>query len=120
MTDITMDNYKNIDLGKYQDLLDIDANVHRIVKNLELLAYINPLNISQERKDFFKSKYTYEPNFKYRKLKFKPYKLHRMFYSQRLERIEDEDIRSLYKDIIYTYSGLVQCMETISESSSKF
>lgn len=120
MTDITMDKYKNIDLDKYQDLLDIDANLHRIVKNLELLAYINPLNIAQERKDFFKSKYTYEPNFKYRKLKFKPYKLHRMFYSQRLERIDDEDIRSMYKDVIYTYSGLVQCMETISEPTSKF
>lgn len=120
MTDITLDKRKNIDLEKYQDLLDIDANVHRIVKNLELLAYINPLNIAQERKEFFKSKYTYKPNFKYRKLKLKPYKLHRMFYSQRLERIEDEDIRSLYKDMIYTYSGLVQCIETISEPNSKF
>ncbi|MFT6196682.1 MAG: hypothetical protein ACJAXY_001007 [Nonlabens sp.] len=120
MTDTTLNKHRNIDLHKYQDVLDIDANIHRIVKNLELLAYINPLNIAQERKEFFKSKYTYEPNFKYRKLQFKPYKLHRMFFSQRLERIEDEDIRSLYKDIIYTYSGLVQCIETIREPNSKF
>ncbi len=120
MIDTTLPKYKNIDFHTYQDVFEIDTNIHRIVKNLELLAYINPLNIAQERKEFFKSKYTYEPKFKYRKLKFKPYKLHRMFYSQRLERIEDEDIRSLYKDIIYTYSGLVQCIETISEPNSKF
>ncbi|PZX37911.1 uncharacterized protein (TIGR02421 family) [Nonlabens dokdonensis] len=120
MTDMMSNNTTDTDLSQYQDVLDIDANIHRIVKNLELLAYINPLNIAQERKEFFKSKYTHEPKFKYRKLKFKPYKLHRMFFSQRLERIEDEDIRSLYKDIIYTYSGLVQCIETISESNSKF
>ncbi|WP_303686784.1 flavohemoglobin expression-modulating QEGLA motif protein [Nonlabens dokdonensis] len=120
MTDMMPKNSPDIDLSKFQDVLDIDANIHRIVKNLELLAYINPLNISQERKEFFKSKYIHEPQFKYRKLKFKPYKLHRMFFSQRLERIEDDDIRSLYKDIIYTYSGLVQCIETIREPSSKF
>lgn len=99
---------------------DIDANVHRLVRNIELLAYINPLNIAQERKNFFKEKYNYEPEFKYRKVKFKPYKLHRLFFSQRLERIEQESVQSLYKDIIYTYSGLVQCIETIKEPSNKF
>ncbi|MGJ8685052.1 MAG: flavohemoglobin expression-modulating QEGLA motif protein [Nonlabens sp.] len=99
---------------------DIDANVHRLVRNIELLAYINPLNIAQERKLFFKEKFNYEPVFNYRKVKFKPYKLHRLFFSQRLERIEDESIQSLYKDVIYTYSGLVQCIETIKEPSNKF
>jgi uncharacterized protein (TIGR02421 family) len=37
------------------------------------------------------------------------------FFSQRLERIEDDDIRSLYEDIIYDYSGLVECIETIGQ-----
>lgn len=120
MIDTTAAKNKNTVLHEYQDVIDIDANIHRIVKNLELLAYINPLNIAQERNQFFKSKYTYLPKFKYRKLQFKPYKLHRLFYSQRLERIQDDAIRAFYKDIIYTYSGLVQCIETISEPSSKF
>jgi hypothetical protein len=43
-----------------------------------------------------------------------------MFYRQRLKRIEDKGIRSLYKDVIYTYSGLLHCIETISEPNSKF
>ncbi|PQJ33211.1 hypothetical protein BST92_11430 [Nonlabens arenilitoris] len=101
-------------------IYDIDANVHRLVSKIELLAYINPLNIAQERKNFFKEKFNYQPDFKYRKVKFKPYKLHRLFFSQRLERVEDELIQSLYKDIIYTYSGLVQCIETIKEPGNKF
>ncbi|WP_124981469.1 flavohemoglobin expression-modulating QEGLA motif protein [Nonlabens xiamenensis] len=105
---------------EYKSLFEIDANIHRFVRNLELLAFINPLNIAQERKQFFREKFNYEPQFKYRKVKFNPYKLHRLFYSQRLERIEDETIKSLYKDIIYTYSGLVQCIETIAEPNSKF
>jgi hypothetical protein len=101
-------------IEKYQSLFDIDANLNRLVKNIELLKYINPLNIESEKKKFFASKFKYNPDFHYPKLKFNGYKLHRLFYSQRLERIEDDDIRQLYEDIIYEYSGLIECIETIN------
>lgn len=100
-------------VAKYQSLFDIDSNLNRLVKNIELLNYINPLNYEQEKKQFFSSKYNYEPKFKYPKKKFNGYKLHRLFFSQRLERIEDEDIRKLYEDIIYDHSSLIECIETI-------
>lgn len=99
---------------EYQDLFDIDANLNRLVKKIELLNYINPLNIEREKKQFFSSKYTYDPVFKYPKIKFNGYKLHRLFFSQRLERIEDDDVRQLYEDVIYEYSGLIECIETIN------
>lgn len=99
----------------HQDLFDIDANLNRLVKRIELLNYINPLNIESEKKQFFTSKYNYTPHFKYPKIKFNGFKLHRLFYSQRLERILDDDIRQLYEDIIYEYSGLIECIETIGQ-----
>ncbi len=98
---------------EFQDVFDIDDNLNRLVKNIELLNYINPLNINVEKKKFFSSKYNYEPNFHYPKIKFDGYKLHRLLFSNRLERIEDNDIRQLYEDIIYEYSGLIECIETI-------
>ncbi|SFN68501.1 conserved hypothetical protein [Bizionia echini] len=101
--------------NNYQDLFEIDTNLNRLVKKIELLNYINPLNIESEKKQFFASKYTYEPNFKYPKVKFNGYKLHRLFFSQRLERIEDNDIRQLYEDIIYEYSGKIECIDTINQ-----
>lgn len=100
---------------EFQAVFDIDSNLDRLVKNIELLNYINPLNIAAEKKKFFSSKYNYEPEFKYPKIKFNGYKLHRLFFSQRLERIEDDDIRQLYEDIIYEYSGLIECIETIGQ-----
>ncbi|WP_299113308.1 flavohemoglobin expression-modulating QEGLA motif protein [uncultured Winogradskyella sp.] len=100
---------------EFQELFDIDANLNRLVKNIELLNYINPLNIASEKKKFFASKYNYEPEFKYRKVRFNGYKLHRLFFSQRLERIENEDIRQLYEDVIYEYSGLIECIQTIGQ-----
>ncbi len=103
-----------------QVVLEIDENIHRLVRNLELLAYINPLNIAQERKKFYKEKFKYNPQFNYRKVKFDTYKLHRLFYSQRLKDIDDLVVRNLYKDIVYTYSGMVQCIETISQPDNKF
>lgn len=119
MTDTTQKISHSTDLN-IDSLLDIDSNIHRLIKRLELLAHINPQNIAQERKRFFQSKYSENPQFKYRKYKFTPYKIHRLFFSQRLERIDDESIRELYKDVIYFYSGLVQCIETIREDTSKF
>jgi len=98
---------------EFKELFDIDANLHRLVRSIELLNYVNPMNIAAEKKKFFAAKYQYEPKFNYPKIRFNGYKLHRLFFSQRLERIEDEAIRQLYEDIIYEYSGLIECIETI-------
>jgi len=98
---------------EFHNVFDIDANINRLVQNIELLNYINPLNISVEKKRFFSAKFNYEPQFKYPKIRFNGYKLHRLFFSQRLERIEDDDIRQLYEDVIYEYSGLIECIQTI-------
>ncbi|WP_136465766.1 flavohemoglobin expression-modulating QEGLA motif protein [Flagellimonas onchidii] len=100
---------------EYGNLFEIDANLDRLVHRIELLGYVNPLNIEKEKQRFFTSKYTVEPEFKYPKLKFDPYKLHRLFFSQRLERINDERIRRLYQEVIYHYSNMIQCIETIGK-----
>ena len=102
-------------IAQHTDLFKIDGNINRLVRSIELLNYLNPLNIEQEKKTFFKSKYTYEPNFKYRKFRFNPYKMQRLFFSQRLELIEDESIRAFYEEIIYEYSGLISCIECIGQ-----
>lgn len=100
---------------EYPALFEIDANLDRLVKDIELLSYLNPINIEAEKRRFFTSKYTEEPIFKYRKIKFSPYKLQRKFFNQRLEHIKDDEIRTLYRDIVYEYSGLIECIETIGK-----
>lgn len=99
----------------YAGIFEIDANINRLVHRIELLNYVNPTNISKSKKDFFKTNFSQNPKFKYPKLDFNTYKLQRLFFSQRLERIEEGFIRDLYEDIIYDYSGLIQCIETIGK-----
>ncbi|WP_239000364.1 flavohemoglobin expression-modulating QEGLA motif protein [Hyunsoonleella ulvae] len=94
-------------------LLEIDKNIDMLVKQIELLSYVNPINIEEEKERFFASKYLTDPIFQYPNINFDKFKLHRELFTQPLEQITDKDIRNLYEDIIYAYSGLIQCIENI-------
>ncbi|WP_303317815.1 tyrosine/phenylalanine carboxypeptidase domain-containing protein [Flavivirga abyssicola] len=102
-----------------QALLQIDKSIDSLVKQIELLSFVNPINIEEEKTRFFSSKYLTDPVFKYPNINFDKFKLHRELFTQSLELIEDSEIKNLYEDIIYEYSGLIQCIETIG-SGKKF
>lgn len=109
---------KNADLS-VRALMEIDTNIDQLVKEVELLSYVNPVNIEEAKERFFRSKYLTDPEFSYPQIDFDRFRLHRELFTQPLEHIEDNEIRQLYEDIIYTYSGLIQCIETIG-SGKKF
>lgn len=108
------------DGSPYASLFEIDQNLDRLVREIDLLNYLNPLNIEQEKKRFFASKFSEDPVFKYRKIKFSPFNLQREFFSQRLEDIPDEKLQKLYHDTIYEYSGLVQCIASVGQKNKFF
>lgn len=103
-------------IQQFPNVFAIDADLDRLVKKIELLTYLNPLNIEKEKHRFFSSKYVDEPVFKYKKLQFDPYKLNRLFFSQRLERIKDEQIMKFYREVVYYYANMIQCIETIGQN----
>jgi len=96
-------------------LFQIDTYIDNLVKRIELLSYVNPTNIEEEKSRFFASKYLSDPIFTYPTLDFDKFKLHREFFTQAIEVIEDEELKSLYEEIVYFYSGLVRCIETVGE-----
>lgn len=100
---------------KTASLFKIDNYVDSLVKKIELLSYVNPTNIEEQKQLFFDSNYFTDPSFVYPKRDFDKFKLHREFFTQPLEEIEDERLRNLYEEIIYFYSGLIQCIETVGE-----
>lgn len=98
-----------------EQMFKIDAQLHQLVQKIELLHYINPINIEQEKRKFFASKYNENPNFKYKKLDFNAHLLQQQLFSQDIESIKDEETQSFYREVIYDYSGLIQCIETIGK-----
>ncbi len=100
---------------EYPKVFEIDANLDRLIHNIELLGHVNPINVEKEKHRFFASKYSIEPQFNYPKVKFRPYKLQRAFFAQPLEEVKDDVIRKIYKDVINFYSNMIQCIETIGK-----
>ncbi len=96
-------------------LFEIDTYLDELVQKIELLSYINPTNIEEEKKRFFASKCKIDPVFTYPKMDFDKFKLHREMFILPIEHINDEVLKKLYEDIIYFYSGLIQCIETVNE-----
>lgn len=101
----------------YSSVYKIDQSINKLVNKIELLNYVNPININLTKKAFFSSKFNSNPLFKYPKIPFNGYDLHQKFFSHQLDSITDLKVRQLYEDIIYRYSGLVECIETIGHSN---
>ncbi|HBY67872.1 MAG TPA: DUF1704 domain-containing protein, partial [Flavobacteriaceae bacterium] len=102
-------------IDTYPNLFRIDYNLNKLVQKIEVLNFVNPINIEQEKRNFFASKYNVNPNFKYRKLDFNAHKLQQELFSQDIDSIKDEETRAFYREVIYDYSGLVQCVETVGQ-----
>ncbi len=96
-----------------KELLRVDNDLYELVKNFELLQFVNPINIEKEKRAFFKSKFTVNPSFKYRPIKIDPYLLKRKLYSIKADYIEDIEIQKLYETTISAYADKIDLLATI-------
>lgn len=94
-------------------LFKVDQRLHELVRKIELLNYVNPINIEHQKRNFFAHRFLVEPKFHYRKLDFDPHELQRELYSIDIDRVGDEASHDFYKDVIAEYSGLIECIESI-------
>ena len=78
----------------------IDNQLYRLLKNFEMLTYINPINVKSEKVRFFKSKFTVNPNFKYKPIKINPYELTKSLHAIDTTKIDDITIRHLYESVV--------------------
>ncbi|MFT4601251.1 MAG: hypothetical protein ACI857_001429 [Arenicella sp.] len=83
-----------------QSIQKVDAHLFRLLKNFELLTYVNPINVKSEKERFFKSKFTVNPNFRYKPIKINPYELTKKLHAIDTTKIEDITIRHLYESVI--------------------
>ncbi|MEE4215170.1 MAG: tyrosine/phenylalanine carboxypeptidase domain-containing protein, partial [Bacteroidales bacterium] len=96
-----------------KELLKVDRRLFRVARTFEILNYVNPVNIDQARKDFFRSKYKRNPSFKYKQLAINPFDFKRELYSIPVEDIHDVAVRKLYQDVIDSYADKVDIIASI-------
>ncbi|MFT7666655.1 MAG: hypothetical protein ACI9O8_000992 [Patiriisocius sp.] len=107
-------NDKNmlLDNSITKSIQKIDNQLYKLLKNFEMLTYINPINVNSEKVRFFKSKFTVNPNFKYKPIKINPYELTKSLHSIDTTEIDDITIRHLYESVI------IGCIDKINLLSS--
>ncbi len=114
-----MTNWKHNGVAKLLDtkidknILSVDRGLHRLLKNFELLAYVNPINNSAEQKRFIKNKCTEPPKFKYSPIKINAYELKQELSNLRVQDIADITIRHLYESTINCYFDKVDMLSSL-------
>jgi len=101
-------------------ILSIDKKLYQLTKDFEILNYINPVNIEAAKRDFFKSKFTANPNFVYKPLNINPHEFKRSLYSINVEKIHDISWRILYQDIISSYADKIDIIHSIGTDKFKY
>lgn len=105
-------------LGKDIDeaVMKVDAGLYRLLRNFELLAYVNPNNNPAEKKKFLKNKHTEPPRFKYSPIKIDAYRLKQELSNLRVQDISDITIRHLYESVINSYFDKIDLLSSLNTS----
>jgi len=91
----------------------VDTALYRVAKGIDTLRYINPVNLTQERKRFFAKQCSYTPQFRYRQLKIDPFAFRKKLYAIGVDTIQDVSIRQLYRSTIDMLAQKVDLLTTI-------
>lgn len=91
----------------------LDLSLFRLVDKVELLEYVNPINLKGEKRKFFKLHGRENPQFHYRPIKLDPFTIKQQLYSLPVAQVEDLDLRSLYRDTINAYADKIDQLATL-------
>jgi uncharacterized protein (TIGR02421 family) len=94
-------------------VLKVDMALYRLVKDFEILTYVNPINTEHEKKLFFQHKYQINPKFRYSHLTINPFELKRKLYKIQVEQISDIHIQNMYKEVIDAYADKVDMLANL-------
>ncbi len=118
-------NFTNWSLTKNNKLLPksldntvkkVDRKLFKLVKDFELLNFVNPINLEKEKKRFFKSNFTENPEFNYKPIQVDPFLLKRQLHNLDLETINDISIQNMYEATVNGYIDKIEMMAALGTS----
>ena len=95
------------------EVLLLDKKLFSLCKSIETLNFINPINLTMQRKLFFKKNSYILPNFHYKQLDINPYKFREQLYKLPVEDVYDADIQQLYRHVIDNLASKIDLLTTI-------
>lgn len=94
-----------------------DRNLATLVENLDILETISPINFKAEREAFFQSHYSVNPSFHYREATHDSFTIKRALFNLPVEDLPDEDLYTLYHDVIASYADKLDQIVTIGSQN---
>ncbi|MEM7162616.1 MAG: tyrosine/phenylalanine carboxypeptidase domain-containing protein [Bacteroidota bacterium] len=98
------------------ELERVDYSLHQLVKEIEILNFINPTNVETERKKFIQSRGRYTPQFKYKNPSVNFASLKRKLNKIPIEVIGDDSLEFLYEQTIQSFCDRLDILNTIDTS----
>ncbi|GAB2188656.1 flavohemoglobin expression-modulating QEGLA motif protein [Sessilibacter sp. MAH2] len=92
--------HNSTDLEKARKL---DSALYDLVRDVDVLEAIAPQNFQEQKKIFFESNFSINPEFTYKKSPFNSFQKKRALYNLPVEDILDEDLAFLYAEVIESY-----------------
>ena len=111
-------SFNLLDKGDDPELLKVDKKLFNLLRNFELLAFVNPNNTRQEQKKYMRSKAKLNPKFTYAPIKIHPFELKRELSQVNLQKISDVNIRHMYEDAVNAHFDKIDMLGTLD--SKKF
>lgn len=99
-----------------QELIEFDSEFYEITKTINILSAVNPTNFDQQKKTFFDSHFSIEPEFTYEGSKLDVFATKRRLLNLPLEKVVDEDLTEIYFDTIDSYLDKVDQFNSIGTS----
>ena len=109
-----LSNISLLDKNINTNLQKIDKDIYNLLKHIEVLAVVNPINTNIEKNKFFKGKYSEIPKFKYNPISIDAYNLKQNLLSIPLQNIQDVTIRNLYTSVINSYFDKIDMISSLN------
>lgn len=97
------------------EVLKFDHLFYRICKGINILNFVNPVNLNQEKKLFFKKRFLVNPAFRYRQLNIRPYDFKEKLYRLPVDKIKDISIQTMYRETINSFADKIELLAHIGK-----
>lgn len=101
-------------------ILKIDDALYKLLKDFEILSFVNPINIEEEKELFFHQKFNQNPNFRYSKLTVDTHQLKAQMFRLPIEDIKHPLLHTIYRDIIGAYADKTDMISAIGKGDFLF
>ncbi|MDD1781936.1 flavohemoglobin expression-modulating QEGLA motif protein [Enterovibrio sp. ZSDZ35] len=94
----------------------LDDALFNLVNGIEILSAVSPQNYKEQKADFFKRHYSFEPTFTYKENVTNAFRLKRHLFNLPVEKVEDPDLQTIYEDVIVSYADKVDQLQSIGSN----